>query len=244
MRLKYLAYLSFLWIVSACLIIPGFAVADVSTGVSDNTITIDKSGAMHVKILHTIPDNAEGATNYHFELQKTYRPENVSVYDPTTGKALSYTVKEYSTAIAYDVSFDKPYYKGYTLAVEYDNHNRIINEGSGVYSLGMRSGVNTQRVEWKYKVILPEENFTYLNYNKALEAPDSVEKIDGRTVLYFSNVSSPPAEFSWEIKFRAIGIEDELRKTDPGTPMALPGMEFLLSAAAVLICAYAIRSRR
>ncbi|HMK46278.1 MAG TPA: hypothetical protein VK436_06595, partial [Methanocella sp.] len=172
-----------------------------------------------------------------FELQKQYRPENVSIYDYETGKPLKYQMKDLESVAAYDVSFDRPYFNGYTFVVEYDNHNHIIDEGGGTYSFGMRPGVDINKVERIYTVILPPQNFTYIGYNTALDRPISVDTVDGSTVIVFHNITSAPADYAWEIKFRAIGIKNELEKANTGPGVSLDGgMTLIVSLVSLAVC--------
>ncbi|CAJ38117.1 hypothetical protein [Methanocella arvoryzae] len=200
-----------------------------SIPVFNMTLTIEETGALHYKIVQTMPASRDGVTNARLELQKQYRPENVSIYDYATGKPLKYNLKEQENVLIYDVHFDRPYFTGYTFVVEYDNHNRIVEEGRGVYSIGYRPGVDINRVERISTVILPPKNFTYLDYNHALDKPVSVQNVDGRTIVQFRNISSAPAEYAWEIKFRAVGIKDELKTPKSGSPVAVPGMTAVIS---------------
>lgn len=193
------------------------------------TLEIKESGALHYKIVQTMAHSREGITSSHFELQKQFRPENLSVYDYATGKPLKYDMKELESVFTYDVHFDRPYYTGYTFVIEYDNHNRIVDEGKGTYSIGYRPGVDINKVERISTVILPPKNFTYLDYNHALDKPVSVENVSGRMTIQFRNISSAPTDYAWEIKFRAIGIKDELKTPKSGAPVAVPGMTAFIS---------------
>ncbi len=214
-----------------------------SIPVFNMTLEIKETGALHYKIVQTMPSSRDGVTSARFELQKQFRPENVSVYDYATGKPLKYDLKELETADAYTVHFDRPYFTGYTFAVEYDNHNRIVDEGKGVYSIGYRPGVDINKVERISTVILPLKNFTYLDYNHALDKPVSVEKIDGRTTIRFRNVSSAPADYAWEIKFRAVGIKDELKTPKSGAPVSVPGMTAFISLITLIAAARLVRKQ-
>jgi hypothetical protein len=213
-----------------------------SIGVTNMTIEISETGALHYKIIQTMQGSRDGVTGSYLELQKQFKPENLSIYDYATGKPLKYNQKEFETAYAYDLIFDRPYYTGYTFVVEYDNHNRIIDEGKGIYSIGTRPGVDIRKIERIYTIILPEKNFTYLDYNHALDKPVSVEKSDGRTIVQFRNTSSAPADYAWEIKFRAVGIKDELRKPESGKQVPLPGMSAFLSIFVLIAVARLIRN--
>lgn len=213
------------------------AVSQESIAVSDMTMSINESGAIHFKIVETTPSSRDGIATFHFELQKQYRPENVSIYDYNTGKPLKYTTKDLELVTTYDVAFDRPYYNGYTFVIEYDNHNRIVDESKGVYSIGFRPGVDISKVERISAVILPPKNFTYLDYNHALDKPISVEDVEGSKVIRFRNVSSAPADYAWEIKFRAVGIKDEVRTPKAGSPVNVPGMTAFLAFTAIAVVA-------
>lgn len=218
------------------------AAGQESIAVTNTTIEISETGALHYQIIQTVQSSRDGVTGSYLELQKQFRPENLSIYDYATGKPLKYTQKEYETAYAYDVIFDRPYYTGYTYVVEYDNHRRIIDEGKGVYSLGTRPGVDIRKIERITTIILPATNFTYLDYNHALDKPVSVEKSDGRTIIRFRNISSAPANYAWEIKFKAVGIKDELRQPESGGQAPLPGMSAFLSIFVLIAVARLVRN--
>ena len=216
-------------------------VGQESIPVSDLTMVINETGAVHFKIIQTLPTNRDGFTTYHFELQKQYRPENITAYDFTTGKPLGLNRKELETVDTYDVNFDRPYFNGYTFVVEYDNHNRIVDEGAGIYSIGMRPGVDINKVDRISTVVLPEKNFTYMDYNHALDKPVSVEDVGGRKTIQFRNTSSAPADYAWEIRFRAVGIKDEVRTPKSGAPIAVPGMTIFTSLFALAMVARLVK---
>lgn len=224
MHLRRMGSVILLLILAALALSTTVVVGQESTPVHDTTMIINKSGAIHFKIVDTLPATRDGVTGSHFELQKQFRPENVSVYDYATGQPLEYTKKDLESVVTYDVSFRRPYYEGYSYVVEYDNHNKIVDEGKGVYSIGFRPGVDIHKIRRVSTVVFPPENFTYLDYNHALDPPVSVEQVEGSTVLKFDNTSSAPADYAWEIKFRAIDIKDELVKPKSGTAKPLPGL--------------------
>lgn len=229
---RVVALIALTLITVALFILP--ATADESLPVLDTTISLTESGAVHFKIIPALPANRDGVTTYHFELQKMYNPENVSVYDSATGKPLSVNIKDMEGVTSYDVSFDRPYYNGYSFVIEYDNHKRLIDEGSGVYSIGMRPAVSIVKTERIFTIILPPENFTYLGYNQALDHPVSVTNEGRSTIIVFRNTSSAPADYAWEIKFRAIGVRDEVRKVETGgMTLPVPGMTFVAALAAL-----------
>jgi hypothetical protein len=221
---------------SALLLFITLASADAPLPVVDTTITVNDTGAIHIKVIQTVPDNTDGVVEYHFDLQKQYRPENVNIYDYATGKPLHYSLKEMSETYGYEVHFDRPYYNGYTFVVEYDCHKRIIYEGSGVYTLGMRPAIDTRRIERTYTVVLPVRNFTYLGY-KALFDHAISETEDGKnTRIVFHNVSSAGADYAWEVRFGAKGIDGEVYKTEvPDFKMPVPGMSFIAAITALFI---------
>lgn len=243
-----------IWRVWLLLLFLGSAAVAISAGivsgqeslpVSNVTVDIAETGAVHYRYVQTTQSSRDGLTDFYFELQKQYRPENVSISDFATGRPLKYTRKESENVINYVVHFDRPYYEGYTFVIEYDNHNRIVDEGGGTYSIGMRPGVDINKVERISTVVLPPNNFTYLDYNHALDQPVSVEDVDGRTTIRFRNVSSAPASYAWEIKFRAVGIKDEVRSPKSGGAIpAVSGMAGCLSLASLLIVAGLILKKR
>jgi hypothetical protein len=217
---------------------PSFASSPIP--VVDTTLTVKEAGAIHIKVVQTVPDNKDGATDYHFDLQKMYLPDYVFVYDYATGKPMKYDVKETSDVYGYDVHFDRPYYDGYQFVVEYDCHKRIIYEGSGVYSLSMRPAIDTRMVDRTYTVVLPARNFTYLGYNVALDHPVSETATDDGTRIVFQNVSGAGADYAWEVRFRATGIDDEVRKVQaPDFKTPIPGMSFIAAVSALVIIAFA-----
>jgi hypothetical protein len=172
-----------------------------------------------------------------------YLPENVIIYDFTTGKPLHYNVKDTSEVYGYDVHFDRPYYDGYTFGVEYDCHRRILYEGRGVYSLGMRPAIDTRRIDRTYTVILPVRNFTYLGYNVALDHPVSeTNKGDVNIWIVFQNVSNAGASYAWEVRFGATGIDGEVRNVEVPDFKTLPGMSFIAAITALFILAIAKKS--
>jgi hypothetical protein len=215
------------------------SVASVPITAVDTTLTVKDTGAIHLKVIQTVPDNNDGATNYHFDLQKMYLPDYVFVYDYATGKPLKFNVKEMTDVYGYDVYFDKPYYEGYRFVVEYDSHKRIIYEGSGVYSLSMRPAIDTRTIDRKYTVILPARNFTYLGYNAALDHPESeTDKGGSSTWIVFHNLSNAGASYAWEVRFGAAGIDDEVRKVEvPNFGNPIPGMSFIAAITALVILA-------
>jgi len=212
-------------------------VGEESIPVSDLTMVINDKGAIHYKIVQTLPISRDGFTTYHFELQKQYRPENLSIYDYATGKPLGLNKKELENVYIYDVNFDRPYFNGYTFVIEYDNHNRIVDEGAGVYSIGMRPGIDINKVERISTVVLPEKNFTYLDYNHALDKPVSVEDVDGRKTIRFRNISSAPTDYAWEVRFKAVGIKEEVRTPKSGVPVEVPGMTVFTALMAIAVVA-------
>jgi hypothetical protein len=204
----------------------------------DTTLTVKDSGALHIKIVQTVADNPDGAVDYHFELRKQYLPENLSVYDYTTGKPLNYFLKETSDSYGYEAHFDRPYYDGYTFVVEYDCHKRIIYEGSGVYSLGMSLAADTRRIDRTYSVLLPVRNFTYISYKESLAHATSETTTGDNVRIVFHNVTNAGADYGWEVRFRASGIEDEVFKTEVSNfnvPIAIPGMSFIAAITALFI---------
>jgi hypothetical protein len=220
------------------IIVPSFAGTPIPA--VDTTLTVKETGAMHIKVVQTVPDNKDGATDYHFDLQKMYLPDYVFVYDHATGKPLKYDVKETSDVYGYEVHFDKPYYEGYKFVVEYDCHRRILYEGSGVYSLGMRPAIDTRRIDRTYTVVLPVRNFTYRGYNVALDHPASETDMGGSTWIVFHNVSNAGSGYAWEVRFGATGIDDEVRKVEvPDFKTPIPGMSFIAAITALFILAIA-----
>lgn len=207
--------------------------------VVDTTITVKDSGAVHVKVIQTVPDNTDGAVDYHFDLAKNYLPENVHAYDYATGKPLDYSVKENSNVYGYEVHFDRPYYDGYTFVVEYDCHKRIIYEGAGVYSLSMRPAIDTRRIDRTYTVVLPVKNFTYLGYNSALDHATSETDTGNNIRIVFKNVSNAGADYAWDVRFGAKGIDDEVYKTEaPAFKTPIPGMSFIAAVTALFILVF------
>jgi hypothetical protein len=229
----------------AALLLSTYAVtADVSIPATDTTLTINETGAIHVCVLQSVQDNKDGATDYHFDLQKTYRPENVRVYDYETRKPLKFDMKETGDVYGYDVHFDRPYYHGYKFVTEYDCHNRIIYEGNGVYSLGMRPAVDSRMMDRAYTVVLPPKNFSYLGYNVAMDHPVSETETGGYIYIKFRNVSNAGSDYAWELKFGATGIDNEVRKLDsPQYAMPVPSISFIAAIAALLIVAIAARKK-
>lgn len=222
----------------------GTASAGIDLPATDTTLTVSESGAIHVWALQAVPDSRDGATNYHFDLQKLYRPENVRVYDFETGKPLKYDVRETGEVYGYDVHFDRPYYNGYRFVTEYDCHNRIIYEGNGVYSLGMRAAADARTMDRSYTVVLPPKNFTYLGYNLAMDHPVSETETGGYIYIKFHNVSNAGSAYGWEVRFGATGIESEARQMSaPAYVLPVPGMSFIAAAAALLIIAIATRKK-
>jgi hypothetical protein len=218
-------------------------VAAESLPAVDTTITIAESGAMHFRLVQMIPEERDGVTDYRFELQKTYLPGNVSIVDNVSGKPLAYDRKETETTIIYDVHFDRPYYEGYSFVIEYDNHKRIVDEGGGLYSFGMRPAVSIKKTERVYTVVFPPKNFTYVGFNKALDHPASVTGEGGGTIVTFRNVTCAPADYAWEVRFRAIGIRDEVRAPDTGGfSVPVPGLTAMAALAAIWAIA-ALRKR-
>lgn len=218
------------------LIAPSLANAPIA--VIDTTMTVNQTGAIHVKVVQTAPDDSEGTVTYHFDLQKTYLPENVEIYDYLTGNPLQYTLKETSDTYGYDVAFDKPYYDGYTFVVEYDCHRRIVYEGNGVYTLGFRASIDTKRIDRTYTVILPVVNFTYLGYASAMDHPTSETSSDAGTQVVFHNVSNAGADYAWELRFKATGIDGDVYQLSPpdySKVMPVPGMSFIAAITALLI---------
>jgi hypothetical protein len=212
--------------------------AGVSYPVVDTTITVKDSGAIHVKVVQTVPDDKEGATEYHFDLQKMYDPEYVYVYDYETHKPLQFETTNTSDTIGYAVHFGKPYYKGYTFVVEYDCHRRIIYEGTGVYSFGMRSAIDTRRVDRTYTIVFPPRNFTYLGYTATLDHPVSETETGGSVTVVFHGISEVGADHAWEVRFGATGIDNEVRKLNPPSyTLPVPGMSFTAAIAALVIFA-------
>ncbi len=222
----------------------GTAVADISMPATDITLTVNETGAIHIWALQSVPDSTEGITDYHFDLQKTYRPENVRVYDFETREPLKFDMKETADVYGYDVHFDRPYYDGYRFVTEYDCHNRIIYEGKGVYSLGMRPAIDVRMMDRTYTVILPPENFTYLGYNTATDHPVSETETGGNIYIKFHNVSDAGSSYAWEVRFGATGIDKEVRKIEsPNYSLPVPGMSFIAAVAALLIFAIAARKK-
>jgi hypothetical protein len=212
------------------------AAASAPIPVVDTTITVKESGAVHIKVIQTVPDNADGAVDYHFDLVKNYRPENVNAYDYETGKPLNYIMKEKAETYGYEVHFDRPYYNGYTFVVEYDCHKRIIYEGSGVYTLSMRAAIDTRRIDRTYTVVLPVKNFTYLGYNAALDHATSEIDTGNNIQIVFHNVSNAGSDYAWEVRFGAKGIDDEVYKTEvPDFKTPMPGMSFIAAITALFI---------
>lgn len=214
----------------------GSAAAGISMPATDTTLTVSESGAIHIWAMQAVPDSIDGATDYHFDLQKLYRPENVRMYDYETRTPLKFDVKETGDAYGYDVHFDRPYYNGYRFVTEYDCHNRIIYEGNDVYSLGMRSAVDTRTMDRSYTVVLPPKNFTYLGYNDAMDHPVSETETGGYIYIKFQNVSNAGSAYAWEVRFGATGIDNEVRMMDaPNYSLPVPGMSFIAAVAALLI---------
>lgn len=225
-------------IVSAFLLIIMPAVADTPIPVIDMTMTVNETGAIHVKVVQTVANNPEGAVESHFDLQKTYLPSNVVIYDFATGRPLNFFLKETSDLYQYEVHFDRPYYDGYTFVVEYDWHKRIIYEGNGVYSLGMSSPMDTRRIDRTYTVVLPVKNFTYLGYKESLAHATSETDTGNSIRIVFHEVSDAGADFSWEVRFGAKGIDDEVRKVEvPAFKVPIPGMSFIAAITALVIFA-------
>ena len=222
----------------------GVAVADITMPATDITLTVNESGAIHIWALQTVPDSKDGITDYHFDLQKIYRPENVRVYDFETREPLKLDMKETGEVYGYDVHFDRPYYDGYRFVTEYDCHKRIIYEGKGVYSLGMRPAIDIRMMDRTYTVILPPENFTYLGYNAAMDHPVSETETGGYIYIKFHNVSNAGSNYAWEVRFGATGIDSEVRNTGPSAySLPLPGMSFIAAVAALLIFAIVARKK-
>ena len=214
------------------------AVASTPYPVVDTTLTVNETGAIHIKVVQTVPDNIDGTVTYHFDLQKQYNPENVQVYDYETGDPLHIVMKEASDVYGYDVSFSRPYYNGYTFVVEYDCHKRIIYEGGGVYSLGMRPAIDARMIDRTYTVILPVQNFTYLGYNSALDKPTSETNTGDSTKIVFHNLSDQGASYAWEVRFKATGIDNEVFKAEvPPIGNPIPGMSFIAAITALFILA-------
>ena len=225
-------------LVLAALTLAGTSVAGIPVPATATTITLQPSGAVHIEAIQMVADSEDGVTEYHFDLQKMYGPENVSVYDFATGRPLKYDATERGDVIMYDVHFDRPYYDGYIFVAEYDCHRRIIYEGSGVYSFGMRTVADARRYERTFTILLPMSNFTYLGYNTALDHPVK-ETDDGVHVkVVFHNVSEAGSDYAWEVRFGATGIDDEVRHlNNPYYTLPVPGMSVTAAIAALLICA-------
>jgi hypothetical protein len=206
--------------------------------VVDTTLTVKDSGALHMRIVQTVPDNVDGAVDYHFELRKQYLPENVSVYDYVTGKPLNFFLKETSDSYGYEVHFDRPYHDGYTFVVEYDCHKRIIYEGSGEYSLGMSLAADTRRIDRTYTIVLPVRNFTYLGYKESLDHAKSETDTGNNVQIVFHGIINAGTDYGWEVRFRASGIDSEVFKTDVPSfnmPVEIPGMSFIAAITAFFI---------
>jgi hypothetical protein len=217
-------------------IMPSIASAPIP--VVDTTITVNEFGALHTKIVQTVPDNKDGAVEYNFELRKQYLPENVSVYDYVTGDPLNYALKETDDSYGYEVHFNRPYYDGYTFVVEYDCHRRIIYEGSGEYSLGMSLGADTRSIDRTYTVVLPVRNFTYLGYKETLDHATSETDTGNSIRIVFHKVINAGTDYGWEIQFKASGIDGEVHKTEVANfnvPIAIPGMSFIAAIIAFFI---------
>jgi hypothetical protein len=225
-------------IIAAFLLIVMSAVADPPIPIMDTTMTVNETGAIRVKVVQTVADNPDGAVEYHFDLQKIYLPSNVFVYDFATGKPLDYIIKETSDLYQYEVHFDRPYFNGYTFVVEYNWHKRIIYEGNGVYGLGMSSAMDTRRVDRTYTVVLPVKNFTYLGYKDALAHATSETNTGNSIRIVFHDVNDIGTEFSWEVRFGAKGIDNEVRKAEvPAFNAPISGMSFIAAITALLIFA-------
>lgn len=225
-------------ILSALLLIIMPAVADTPIPVIDTTMTVNEAGAIHVKVVQTVANNPDGAVEYHFDLQKAYLPSNVIIYDFATGRPLNFFLKETSDLYQYEVHFDRPYYDGYTFVVEYDWHKRIIYEGGGVYSLGMSSAMDTRRIDRTYTIVLPVRNFTYLGYKESLAHATSETDTGNSIRIVFHDVSTAGADFSWEVRFGAKGIDDEVRNVEvPAFKVPIPGMSFIAAITALVIFA-------
>jgi hypothetical protein len=238
----YMHWMSVVVVLTASAILLVMMPASASTPypVVDTTITVNETGAIHIKVVQTVPDDKDGAVNYHFDLQKMYRPENVEVYDYATGDPLHYVLKETSVTYGYDVSFSRPYYNGYTFVVEYDCHKRIIYEGAGVYSLGMRPAIDVRRIDRTYTVVLPVQNFTYIGYNSAVDHPTSETNTGDSYVIVFHNFSDAGASYAWEVRFEARGIDNEVFKAEvPSFNSPIPGMSFIAAITALVILAFA-----
>jgi hypothetical protein len=219
------------------------AAASTPLPVIATTMTVNETGAIHVKVVQTVADNPDGAVDYHFDLQKIYHPSNVIIYDYATGKPLNFFMKETSDVYSYEADFDRPYYEGYTFVVEYDWHKRIIYEGNGVYSLGMSSAMDMRRVDRTYTVVLPVQNFTYLGYNEALDHATSETNTGDSIRIVFHDVNDAGSDYSWEVRFGAKGIDDEVRKADvPEFKVPIPGMSFIAAITALVI--FAIGKKR
>jgi hypothetical protein len=202
--------------------------------INEVTVKMNDDGSIHFKLVETVPADIKGLTDFYLTLQKMYDPDNLTVYDYNTGKLLKYTIKENNDTYGFTIHFDRPYYEGYKFVMEYDNHKRIIDEGKGAYSISMRYAVYGDPVENNYFVLMPAD-FTYLGHNIALEAPESVEKLENGTKVTFHNMSVAEKDFAWEIKFRAKGIEDEVRVKQTGNlieiPENIPCLAFLIMPA-------------
>jgi hypothetical protein len=229
--------------VSAFLLVMMPAVADTPIPVMDTTMTVNETGAIHVKVVQTVADNPDGAVEYHFDLQKMYLPSNVIIYDFATGRPLNFFLKETPDLYQYEVHFDRPYYEGYTFVVEYDWHKRIIYEGGGVYSLGMSSAMSTGRIDRTYTIFLPVQNFTYTGYKESLAHATSETNTGNSIRIEFHDVTAAGADFSWEVRFGAKGIDNEVRKTEvPAFNAPIPGMSFIAAITALVI--FAIGKKR
>jgi len=236
MHLWKLAIFALLVLAAALFLTAPAATGQVTTPVTNLTITMNETGAIHYKLIQTVASNPDGAVSYSFELQKQYDPENVSVYDFSTGAPLQYTTRDVTSAIDYDVSFGRPYFDGYTFVVEYDNHYRIVDEGNGVYSLGYRPAVDINNVRRMTTVVLPARNVTYLNYNTALDKPVSVDTENGHTVIRFDNTTEG-GDYAWEIRFKAVGISGEVRTPQTGAATMPPLAPPLGPVAAIIALA-------
>jgi hypothetical protein len=134
------------------------------------------------------------------------------------------------------VHFDRPYYNGYTFVVEYDCHKRIIYEGSGKYSLGMSLAADTRRIDRTYTVVLPVRNFTYLGYKESLGHATSETDNGNNIRIVFHNVTNAGADYGWEVRFGASGIDDEVHKTEVSNfNVPIPGMSFIAAITALFI---------
>ena len=82
------------------------AAASTPLPVVDTTITVKESGTVHVKVIKTVPDNFDGAVNYHFDLHKESLDHAISETDTGNNiRIMFHNVSNAGADYAWEVRF-------------------------------------------------------------------------------------------------------------------------------------------